>query len=41
MLLEGLRGWGEKRGSVRGGREAQGGGGVLFSYHSVNGGKGC
>lgn len=32
---------GEKRRSVRGGGEAQGGGGVLFPYHSVNGGKGC
>lgn len=36
-------GWGEKRRSVRGGGEARGGEGAcfFFSYHSVNGGKGC
>ena len=53
MLLEGLGGWlgvgevgwGEKRRSVRGGGETRGGGRgrafFFFSYHSVNGGKGC
>lgn len=32
--------WGEKHRSVRGGREARGRG-RAFSYHLVNGGKGC